>query len=332
MGSACGDLIMPAILYMNPGKTKEELSELIDEVEASPLTEFKDSDPWDIHHREYIDYLHLGLDGVAHLLKLSESKKEFKIDENGFKIAPPEYKLFFDPPKAVVTIHEKNIIKKPKRIKRGYSKLIKVGDIFKNEWDHPREKRGIVTKIYSEEFDEPSRDTDKKPYCIYDVEVKPIITKFRKEEFNSEQELWKKWPQLHPNNSFDWSKEKGKFGSVGEGDYLSDFSWKMNNGRYFLDEELFNIMPASKLCESLQIGEDKMWGYTNLILTAEAIKNKAWKLISYKATFNDKFLRDFPSAKEAYDKAVWDSHTSLHAKQNNMNISDFLRWRISPKK
>ncbi len=56
MGSACGDLIMPAILYMNPGKTKEELSELIDEVEASPLTEFKDSDPWDIHHREYIDY------------------------------------------------------------------------------------------------------------------------------------------------------------------------------------------------------------------------------------------------------------------------------------
>ena len=338
MGYADGDLILPAILYMNPGKTREEISELMDRVKASPVYTFKDYDPWGIYEGGDFD-LHRGLEGLASLLWLGKSKefKRFtgpKKDENGLEIEPPEYTIEYDTLEARIIVHEGNIIKKPKRIEGHSDCKLKIGDVFKEVYHYPVGDEGIVTRIYSEECDTSDNNGfNGMPLYTYDMKIKPIIREYRVEKFNSREELWEKWPQLHPNNRFDWSKERGHFGSVGDGMFLHAFSWRMKNERYYLDEKSFNIMPASIRCEDPPSVFDNSWGYTDLIITIEAIKNKAWKLFSYVGRkFNSDLLRDFPSAKKAYGKAVWDSHTSLYAKQNNMSILDFLRYRISSKK
>ncbi len=336
MGYADGDLILPAILYMNPGKTREEISELMDKVKASPYSTFKNSNSWDIHKGGGFN-LHLGIDGLASLLFLDESK-EFKIfmgpkrDENGLEIQSPDYTIDYDTLEAKIIFHEENIINKPKRIEGHSLERLKIGDIFEEAYYYPVGGEGIVTKIYSEECNPSDYLFNGDPLYTYDMKIKPIIRTYRREKFNSREEFWKKWSKFNPTNRFDWSKEKGRFGSVGYGIFLHAFKWRMENGRYYLDKNSFNTMPASIRCENPPSVDDNRWGYTDLIITIEAIKNKAWKLFSYVGRkFNSDFLRDFPSAKKEYDKVVWDSHTSIYAKDKKMTVSEFLRFRISPR-
>lgn len=63
-------------------------------------------------------------------------------------------------------------------------------------------------------------------------------------------------------------------------------------------------------------------------MTSEAIKYRAWKLLSYKGLQHfPQFLEDFPEVVAEYGIAIWDSHTSLSAKIQGLSISDFLRFR-----
>ena len=149
-----------------------------------------------------------------------------------------------------------------------------------------------------------------------------IIEITEEEIFNSESELFQKWPQFKPENIYDWSQVNGCF-SVLMGD--KKFLWKNTNGRFFLDDETLN-----KISSGFSVTGE--YGYTDLILTAETIKHKAWKLLSRKGLKHlDTFLKDFPDVIPRYEKAVWNSHTSIYAKNNQMSNLDFIRFRITPK-
>jgi hypothetical protein len=124
------------------------------------------------------------------------------------------------------------------------------------------------------------------------------------ENFYSEEELYRVWPILKPEIMYDFSQEKGEF-CVTRG---SGFLWKNINGRYYFDEETFNHIPSSFFCS-------RNYGYVDLVLTREAIKHQAWKLFSVGGQKHyDDFLTDFPESMKEYEKAVWDSHTSIYAK------------------
>ena len=98
------------------------------------------------------------------------------------------------------------------------------------------------------------------------------------------------------------------------------FFWRIEEGRYFLDGKTFDRITAG--LTSVQ------YGYTDLILTAEAIKHGAWKLLSRRGLKHiPDFLRDFPDSRERYRRAIWDSHTSLYAKRKGMTVNEFLRMR-----
>ena len=102
------------------------------------------------------------------------------------------------------------------------------------------------------------------------------------------------------------------------------FLWLKRNDRYYLDPETFDRIPASLFCDSIE-----SYGYVDLILTVAAIKHKAWKLLSRRGLdHRDAFLRDFPDAREVYERAVWDSHTSLSAKARGMTVNEMLRMRL----
>ncbi len=333
MGYIYDGLIPPAVLFNNPGITREEFVELLAQTHCS-TSQFGKEEPWDYYDGDRHDrHNHRGLKGLAYILHLddTEEHKSFETsskDKNGLRINVP-YVLPSDEEessyKFEVVIHERNILEPPKVVEELSWGGLDVGFVW--EAVHGSEK-GLVTKIFEEEclIDEEHKDDEfldpfeSGPGYRYKMEIRPIRSEYRDEKFASEEELYAAWPQFHPDFIFNWSQERGHFSVAYSRD--NDFLWLNREGRYHLDEETFDRVPAS-----FQSGE---LGYVDLILTSEAIKHKAWKLLSYRGLIHaSAFLRDFPDSKARYTRAVWDSHTSLSAKKKGMTISEFLRWRNS---
>lgn len=177
--------------------------------------------------------------------------------------------------------------------------------------------------INEERLFEGEEDEENENYRIEDsrYNCKLIIIPFRGEWesqiFSSEEELFKKWPQFHINFVYNWSQKGGKFNSF----LGKSFQWKQENDLYSLDPITFDLISDG-------FTTNYEFGYRDLILTAEAIKNKAWKLLSYKGLKHlEAFLKKFPDSLKKYEKAVYDSYTSSFAKSHNMTTTEFLWWR-----
>ncbi len=338
MGYPYNDLIAPAILFDNPGITREEFVELLDQTHSSHMPEYKNEDPWNYYAKEQEDdRYHQGLEGLAGLLRLEYSSKYKKFgkpttDENGLlihspymlpitKFTPDELRPVETKYKFEVRIHTKNVVESPKVIKKFAWGKLKVGNI----WEECQlgEERGIVTKIFKEKYIGSKEEDDPlntSPQYEYKMEIKPFHGEDKRELFKSEEELYKKWPQFHPDFIFNWAQERGSFAV-----FLREknFLWLKKDKRYFLDDETFNRIPIS-------FRSSHSFGYTDLILTSEAIKHKAWKILSYKGLKHfPAFLRDFPDVKVKYERAVLDFYISDYAKQKGMSISDFLRMHLT---
>jgi len=71
------------------------------------------------------------------------------------------------------------------------------------------------------------------------------------------------------------------------------------------------------------------YDWADLILTAEAIRTKFWKVLQRRGLEHmDEFLETHPEVKERYAEAIWDSHTSLFAKQKRMTHTELIRMRL----
>lgn len=334
MGFPYNELIAPAILLDNPGITREEFIKLLNKVHSFSIYEFKEGDPWNCkaymkhEDKEY----HQGLEGLAHILSL-ECNKQYKIfkkhsvDEYGLFIRSP-YCLPLDKKqkensgyKFEVICHIRNILGESQVVRELSWGKLKVGDM----WEECQlgEDKGLVGKIFEEKCfydpEEKDRFASEGPRYEYKMEIAPIHGEYKRELFTSEEELHKAWPQFHPDFVYNWSQKTGSFPVL-----LSEerFLWLNKDGKYYLDKETFNRISAS-----FRISLN--FGYTDLILTSEAIKHKAWKILSYRGLVHSyAFLRDFPDIKPRYEKAVWDGHTSLYAKQRGMTNYDLLRTRM----
>jgi|GEM_PF-1313957 len=331
MGYAYDELIAQAVLWKNPGITREEFVELLDRTHSSYVMKYEPEQAWDYYNPDLEDPLyHQGLYGLALLLGLEYTKKyrEFKmpanptIDEHGVRIMPPSFFLREKKERNgsrhrfEVLIHKKNIVGEPKRIAALSSDKLSVGEIWLEDMIN---KTGVITKIFDEKYLE---DKDYFPHeqWHYDMEIKPFVAEHDTKLYETKDDFWKAWPQFHPDNIYDWAKAGGAFsaGSIWGG---NNFLWQRKEKKYYLDERTFEQIPLS-----IRSG---LLGYTDLVLTAGALKHNAWKILAYKGLdyFQD-FLRDFPDVKEQYERAVWDAYTSLYAKSRGMNVFEILRARI----
>jgi hypothetical protein len=151
------------------------------------------------------------------------------------------------------------------------------------------------------------------------MKIRPFYPVYKKQRFSSLDELKSIWSQFDPCFMYDFSQQRG---SLYAGIFSkNEFGWIQKDGKYYLDHDTFNNIPAS-------MSNGGMPGYTDLILTSEAIKRRAWKLLSYKGRHHlPAFFKKFPEVKVIYEKAVWDSHTSLYAKNEGITTHEFLRTR-----
>jgi hypothetical protein len=335
MGYAYNELIAPAILWMNPGITREEFVKLLDNTHSTWHYQYKPEQAWDYYDPKFEeDRYHGGLGGLAAILRLDCSKEyaEFNKDvkdELGLYIRPPyareveEVEKEFEGFKYVVAVHKKNIVD-PAEVWHNQPSVEKVvvGQMFYELYEgYPH---GFVEEILKEEdytnkTEEEGRDHGVNYY--YDLKVRPVHTQFIYEKFKTLDDLCKAWPVFDPKNMFDWQQEKGSF-YLGPYFDTKDFHWKKIGDKYYLDELTFDEIPASIRMGSL--------GYTDLILTAGAIRHNAWKVLSYRGLDHfDAYLEAFPDVKNEYGRGIWDSHTSLYAKMKGMTVNEFLRFRMT---
>ncbi|HIH25474.1 MAG TPA: hypothetical protein HA226_01740 [Nanoarchaeota archaeon] len=132
--------------------------------------------------------------------------------------------------------------------------------------------------------------------------------------------LVKEYRQFSPDYMYDFSQDSGSFTISGAKNSI-DFRWVKRGDLYYLDEKTFRRIPAN--------GGMFIYGYTDLMLTAEAIKQKAWKLLSRKGLEHlEDFYKDFSESRIVLEEAIWNGHSSLYAKKQGMSHTELLRWRL----
>ena len=350
MGIPCDDLVPAALLWMHPGVKKEEFARLLDQIRLfCYLDEPENSQDYESSTSPLLPY-HYGLYGLAKILGLdeTESSKEFKKggkDDNGLLIKAPTLDIkikgnYYGKDGGhdfVVNEHIKNNIELERKITIYSEKEAQEGKILNYDkvtgkpFGYPEciSEKGIVRKRYSktkvsilEIYPElASWPEGKETIFKYVADMERIIPVVKKESFKSEEELWNRWPEFHPENIYDWTKEKGEFYNRSFHEKISEFYWVKKGDRYYLDDKTFNLIPECY---------NRMWGYTNFVMTAEAIKHNYWKVLSYAGfvDYFDEFLKKYPGAREANERAVWDAYTSRYARDNKLTNIEFLRRRI----
>ncbi len=138
-----------------------------------------------------------------------------------------------------------------------------------------------------------------------------------------------------PNGVADWNQKKGVF-KYGK-DFLASmrngrngWRWKQEGGRYFLD------LAQTPGCfqEWIDSSNPAQSGYSDLVVSAEALKLEAWKVFEFKGYLKDRvhfFIESFPQVQTAYEQALWDGWTSDYAKSKGMTVNEFLRLRLEAK-
>jgi len=332
MGYPYNGLIPAAVLLDNPGVTKEEFAELLNNCRTSSIGGVRKNAPWGSYGSRCEDKnLHRGLYGLAGILGLVD------------KSNAPEY-LIIVPYKENGEWKQKYEVDIPKRVWGDLVEEIvksfppcKVGDMYRPDYGcGGRIEEVIEEDVYfppdeerdtAEEILVPDDTTtlpyelNQEPVFIQRVKIKETWTQSTTKKFSSLSDLVAQFPQFDPEKMFDFSQKEGKLRTSVIFD--SNIFWMQKDGKYYLDKASFDKMPAC-FCFGA--------GYTDLILTAEAIRHRAWKLLTYKGGGHiPAFLKRFPDSNQRYAQAIWDSHTSLHAKAKSMSYLDLIRFRLFSK-
>jgi hypothetical protein len=338
MGYPYNNLIAPAILWKNPGITREKFVDLLDDTHSCDSTIYDRTRAWTDYDPEFQDSdYHNGLEGLASLLRLETTPEFLKLtkpahsplDEHNLKILPVTMSELGETVtrktgyKFQVKIHKKNIVSEPIRKTEESNRNLSVGDIWENKdmEGNVSSEKGLVLMIFQEVDQQKSAGYNpSEPRWKYDLEIMPFYQDYDIQYYGTKEELWKAWPIFHPDNKYGWQKKDGSF-DIRSHFFSTDFVWRNDDGRYYLDEKTFDLIPAS-----IRSGA---FGYTDLVLTSGALKHNAWKILSRNGLkhFED-FLEAFPDIKAEYERAIWDSQTSLSAKMQNMTVSEFLRYRL----
>ncbi|MBS3078684.1 hypothetical protein J4218_01045 [Candidatus Pacearchaeota archaeon] len=343
MGYPCTDLISAAVLLSNPGITREEFVELLNQTHSTVITSVPEKAPWEFQKskKRYLkhedDYLHKGLHGLASYVLSLETTDDFEIknkltkDKFGIPIRSPwlsvigrKYKGEWISPSYEVSYVTETVaseeVKEIEHIDRG---SIVVGEILTDIYG--LSLIGFVEEVLSEEVvDEHLPEDDFGEYsCLTKSKIK--IRKFmqigKRQSFGSLERLLKFFPQFNPEFMYNFSLQEGRLKAPLGAQGL--YKWIQKDGKYYLHPETINKIPAG--------GCYTLGGYSNLVATAEAIKQKAWKILSYKGDIHiPQFLHDFPDSRKIYENAVKDAQLSISAKLQGMTNTELLRYRMLP--
>ena len=129
---------------------------------------------------------------------------------------------------------------------------------------------------------------------------------------------------LHPKRRFDFSQTSGVLYLGHPRQVSHDFRWKQKDGKYSLDEEYtFNHLN----------GYGKRDSFTFLVITAEVIRLKAWRILGYSTSDSfhgqfEEFCEAFPLVRERESKALYDFWVGEMAYKRKMTANELMRMRL----
>ncbi|MBI4099921.1 hypothetical protein HY440_02840 [Candidatus Microgenomates bacterium] len=220
------------------------------------------------------------------------------------------------------------IIRKPKGVKR--ERIWSYDEIY-----HPARKADDIPTITTKE--------KFKYFWVHFCRANEVKRIFADEYFPSKRELYLAWPELRPEKYYDFNQPSGStcftlyngtdisINSNGSWKFTDRLQWIKKGDKYYFDPENLDRIPVGYPCQEREKIEmpGAGWGYTDIVLTAEAIKHRAWKMLSTNSFFHLKqFFGAYPDSKEHHERAAWDAMTSLAAKRQGLNVTEFLRLRL----
>lgn len=341
MGLATHQLVYAAALLDHPqGLSKNAYIALMDQAHVSEYTRFEKGDPMSSYTSGAGD-LCRGSKGLALALRLDHSRQydEFYrpvLDSRGLVVCSPSYFCYSDQrEKETLKVTSHHVVEYlqnvPRIIDKPAIETETLEDIWRNFSGSYEIEKLVVEELRRLRSGEKS--SLEEAFAVpYTFRGKWFYALFRIETYMTEEEVWQRWPQFHPDFVYDFAQEKGVFAVAMGG---NNFLWRQEGGRYFLDPETFNRIPASLRAS----GEGKhSWGYTDLVITAEAMRHGAWKLLSRRGFDHiPEFLQEFPDSRERLEEAIRDSHTFLAGKEWRENhqsrpltVEELLRLRLTP--
>ena len=339
MGYANNEFIVPAILLDNPGATKEDLARLLFRVNSEER-EFGKRARWDLHgiNRNYnrnnsaeikCELFHRGLFSVATVLHLGESKAFTehqgsleRVDEFGEKYGVPRLET--------ISVYEKGEWKDPrfevevrlpctKSDKASFGRFYSYQELKEGDWYYGQDMPFMGAHLALVEKYVARLEEDGMP--VHVMRLRQIDINSRTTKFMSLESLLQAYPQFDLNNAINWGQDTGvlwpHFPGMGGTVY---FMWERKGSGYYLNEEMVRR----------HMNAHPIFGYSNLIATAEAVMQGAWKLLSYRGGIHqENFFKRFPDSRPRYERAVWDAQASGFAKSRGMTNNELLRFRLT---
>ncbi len=358
MGYPYHELIPPAILIDHPGITKEEFVQRLSEAEYSDFSRYTKDDPWDVHTPNTDSPYKKGVAGLSDILHLGESEqfKRFKQprrDVFGIPLRAPEVMpvLKSDFAKGItaikykITTHHRNEPGAHFDVSCENGNWVRVGDVTEVRIDDSwATQPALITEVNSldfspeivynqaELFKEPV-DPETIPSLAWNwsARVRPFKPVESEQVVDTEEEVWATVPEYHPLFRFNFDQQQGHF-YISRSDYKNKpFRWMNNDGKYYLDPKSFELMTEG-------YGATYEFGYTDLVLTAEAIRLKAWKLFSNRGRMHlPQLFEEFPDTKKRYESAVINAWMSGNEKRrlesgkldSPMTNAEFMRTKLT---
>ncbi|MGV8172445.1 MAG: hypothetical protein ACP5OA_07170 [Candidatus Woesearchaeota archaeon] len=331
MGYTYDELIPAAILNMSDGLTLEEF--------ADKLFWIGTKVPMGLRLSE-------GVYGAAHILHIhfSNEYKKFleadrkKIDSQGIELQPILFHptFWYKDPKAEkiryyrntrydVIEHLENIVMPEKVVEEYIYNIPEEGEIY-TPWYGGIQR--LIRLLRTEERPQKENKFDDNiPQIKALMIVEPIHSKTQRKQYRNIDALTKDYPMFSPDFMFNLNQGEGK---ISTGAYDSKFYWKKKDDKYYLDKEktFDNICAAMRFDLKSGIFGIEL-GYTDLILTQEALKHKTYWLLDWRGKNKlPAFIDKYEDSRAKYGLAIWDSHTSLFAKSAGLTHAELLRLRM----
>ncbi|MDP3734003.1 MAG: hypothetical protein Q8R37_02135 [Nanoarchaeota archaeon] len=193
--------------------------------------------------------------------------------------------------------------------------------------NNPVDYNSVIIKSVMEQIGPEYEDTTISRYQQQKIRVIPFQVYVEKiKTYDSLDDFFEEYPHLHPVQRFDWAQEKGRLET---GFDCPALRWHRKDDTYFLDQE-----HAKKVLKDNYFNKEQMRRYPggswiDLILTAEAVKTGFWKVLERSGLQHlVEFFIAHPEVVQVYNQARFDMDISSFAQKKNLTNSEFLRWRL----
>jgi len=341
MGASHEFFIPAAILLENPGITIQELSLLLNNIHYPIYHPSHIGDHTLLKIGQDANYFHMGVLGVANAilsLPFKDEKLSRSIGLNELEVSPRFNGTRWLNPFYRVIKQDGQVKGDAREIKIFPGLVLDVGKtVFgwpEVEEQQPREyffvngeeriqefngkKKYIIEEVLR--FEKPRKDIPASQI----VRARELSQRFRVNEFRTLSELLEHFPKYDPSALFDFSQDSGELYARAPykipRDLKPGIKWLRKGDKYYLDiDDIFK--------------RDLEDPYSSIILTAEAIKKKAWPCF-YWCHGDEKEPRDFqfqldsPSSLKRRSREIYNWRLAKQAVRNNLTNTEWMRVRI----